>query len=182
MSGTGPSLRTSSACSTPAFGPTANLSLVAALCGRQLEIFDSFGGLPEPSADDRAHTILHRGERHTYEEGSWAGTMEEVKDAIARYGAVDVCSFNAGYFDATLPAFGNRTAFVFADVDLRDSVETCVRFLWPLLSEGDTSSEPIRKLAPVSLGTNGKGRREHESETGSCGRWRRFHRRAPRRA
>ncbi len=126
-------------------GSAANLSLVAALCGRQLEIFDSFGGLPEPSADDRAHTILHRRERHTYEEGAWAGTMEEVKDAIARYGAVDVCSFNAGYFDATLPAFGNKTVFVFADVDLRDSVETCVRFLWPLLSEGGTST-PTRRL------------------------------------
>lgn len=47
-------------------GSAANLSLAAALCGRQLEIVDSFGGLPEPSADDRAHTILHRRERHTY--------------------------------------------------------------------------------------------------------------------
>lgn len=117
-------------------GSTANLSLVAALSGRQLEVFDSFRGLPPPSDDDRAHTVLHRGERHTYEEGAWAGTLDEVKDAIARYGAVQACNFHAGYFDATLPDFKRRTVFVFADVDLRDSVEACVRYLWPLMSQG----------------------------------------------
>lgn len=116
-------------------GSAANLSLVAALCGRELEVFDSFGGLPTPSEDDRAHTVLHRGERHTYEEGAWAGTLEEVKEAIAKYGAIEVCSFHAGYFEVTLPEFNKITAFVFADVDLRDSVDTCLRYLWPLLLE-----------------------------------------------
>lgn len=117
-------------------GSTANLSLVAELCGRQLEVFDSFDGLPPPADDDRAHTLLHRGERHTYEEGAWAGTLEEVKGAISRYGAIQACSFSAGYFEATLPDFNRSTVFVFADVDLRDSVDTCVRYLWPLLSDG----------------------------------------------
>lgn len=117
-------------------GSATNLSLVAALCGRELEVFDSFGGLPPPSEDDREHTVLHRGERHTYEEGAWAGSLEEVKGAITRYGAIQSCNFNAGYFEATLPGFAKSTAFVFADVDLRDSVETCVRYLWPLLPAG----------------------------------------------
>jgi len=117
-------------------GSAANLSLVAALCGRGLEVFDSFGGLPEPSEGDRAHTVLHRGERHTYEEGAWAGTLDEVKGAITKYGAIEVCSFHAGQFEATLPGFKKITASVFADVDLRTSVEVCLRYLWPLLPDG----------------------------------------------
>lgn len=117
-------------------GSAANLSLVAALCGRQLEVFDSFGGLPAPAEDDRTHTVLHRGERHTYEEGAWAGTLEEVRDAITKHGAIQACSFNVGYFETTLPEFDTSTAFVFADVDLRASVDTCVRYLWPLLVDG----------------------------------------------
>lgn len=117
-------------------GSAANLSLVAALCGRRMEVFDSFGGLPAPSDDDRTHTVLHRGELHTYEKGAWSGTLKEVKDAITKYGAIQVCSFNVGYFETTLPGFHRSATFVFADVDLRDSVDTCVRYLWPLLSDG----------------------------------------------
>jgi O-methyltransferase len=115
---------------------TASLSLVAALCGRDFEVFDSFEGLPEPRAADRAHRVTHWGELHTYEEGGWEGTLDEVKANVAKYGAIEVCSFNVGYFAATLPEFERRTAFVFADVDLRESLETCLQYLWPLLDDG----------------------------------------------
>jgi hypothetical protein len=53
-----------------------------------------------------------------------------------KYGVIQSCGFHVGYFDATLPDFDRTTAFVFADVDLRDSVDTCVSHLWPLLSDG----------------------------------------------
>src|SRR5262245_58605460 len=39
-------------------GSTANLSLVAALCKRSLEVFDSFAGLPEPSSHDQSHILV----------------------------------------------------------------------------------------------------------------------------
>jgi O-methyltransferase len=39
-------------CGTYAGGSTANLSLVCALVGRELEVFDSFEGLPDPEARD----------------------------------------------------------------------------------------------------------------------------------
>src|SRR6266849_4382247 len=39
-------------------GSATNLSLVCALCSRQLEIFDSFQGLPEPSELDREHLLV----------------------------------------------------------------------------------------------------------------------------
>jgi len=115
---------------------TANLSLIAALCGRDLEVFDSFEGLPEPSEGDRAHRLLHRGELHTYYEGGWAGTLEEVTANVTKYGAIEVCNFNKGYFDATLPEFTRPCVFVFSDGDLRESLETCLVHLWPLLVDG----------------------------------------------
>ncbi len=115
---------------------TANLSLVAALCGRRLEVFDSFEGLPEPSEVDKAHKLVHRGELHTYEKGGWAGTLDEVRGSVTRYGAIEVCNFHRGYFESTLPGFEQPCVFVFADVDLRGSLEDCVRHLWPQLTDG----------------------------------------------
>ena len=74
-------------------GSAANLSLVCALCDRQLEVFDSFAGLPEPSAVDKEHRIVGIHEVHTYAKGAWKGTLEEVKGNIARNGRIDLCNF-----------------------------------------------------------------------------------------
>lgn len=114
----------------------ANLSLICALCDRKLEIFDSFQGLPEPSVKDNAHTLLSTREIHTYEKGSWCGTLDEVRQSITRYGRIDVCNFNQGYFDQTLPKFKKKCVFAWLDVDLRESLETCIKNLWPLLHDG----------------------------------------------
>src|SRR5262245_19686023 len=38
-------------------GSTTNLSLIAALVGRTLHVFDSFAGLPDPSPIDELHTL-----------------------------------------------------------------------------------------------------------------------------
>ena len=116
-------------------GSTANLSLVCASCGRQLEVFDSFRGLPQPSIHDRAHAVLDTHEVHTYAKGSWHGSIEEVKGNVSRYGKIEVCNFHVGYFDDTLSIFKSGCAFIFLDVDLRDSLETCLKYLWPLLQD-----------------------------------------------
>jgi O-methyltransferase len=113
----------------------ANLSLVCALCGRRLEIFDSFAGLPEPSESDSEHKLLDSREIHTYSKGAWCGTLEEVKRNISKYGKIEVCGMNVGYFEQTLPAFRERCILVFIDVDLRASLRTCLQYLWPLLRE-----------------------------------------------
>lgn len=115
---------------------TANLSLVAALCGRRLEVFDSFEGLPEPAQTDREHRLLAPGELHTYEKGWWAGSLEEVRTAVGTYGSLESCDFHQGFFECTLPAFDSPCVFVFADVDLRESVATCLQWLWPLMRDG----------------------------------------------
>jgi O-methyltransferase len=116
-------------------GSTANLSLVCAAAGRRLVVFDSFRGLPEPRTDDVRHTVLERHEIHRYAEGNWAGSLEEVKQNVARCGELSVCEFRPGYFEQRLPDFKEQIVFVFVDADLRDSVKTCIQYLWPLLED-----------------------------------------------
>jgi O-methyltransferase len=133
-------------------GSATNLSLVCALCDRQMEIFDSFAGLPEPSAVDLEHKLVSLGQVHTYAKGAWKGALEEVKGNITRYGSVERCNFNVGYFDATLPSFHKKLIFAFLDVDLRDSLETCLNYLWPQLQDGCyifTHEAPHMEIASV---------------------------------
>src|SRR6202044_3155041 len=59
-------------------GSAANLSLVCDLCDRKLEVFDSFGGLPEPSDTDKRHILVNSREIHSYEQGAFCGTLPEV--------------------------------------------------------------------------------------------------------
>jgi len=115
---------------------SANLSLVCALTYRDLEVFDSFAGLPEPEGDDRAHVVLAAQEVPTYAMGSWSGEFEEVRNNIRRYGRLEVCNFHVGYFEDTLPGFSREVAMAFADVDLVDSLTTCLTYLWPVLQDG----------------------------------------------
>lgn len=114
-------------------GSTANLSLVAGACDRELHVFDSFEGMPDPDADDEAHVLVESGQVHTYEEGSWAATEDEARANVGRYGDPSVTTFHAGYFEETLPSFDRPVAAVFLDVGLRSSAATCLEHLWPLL-------------------------------------------------
>ncbi|HEY2496809.1 MAG TPA: TylF/MycF/NovP-related O-methyltransferase [Candidatus Angelobacter sp.] len=117
-------------------GSAANLSLVCELCNRQLEIFDSFAGLPEPSDIDQEHVLVDAHEVHTYAKGAFCGALQEVKSNISRFGNIGVCSFHVGYFNHTLPGFQKKCVMAFLDVDLVDSLETCLKYLWPLLHDG----------------------------------------------
>jgi O-methyltransferase len=117
-------------------GSATNLSLVCELCDRKLEIFDSFEGLPAPEKEDKEHMLIGLRRVHTYEQGSWCGTLPEVQRNITAHGRIAVCNFHRGFFDQTLPSFDQSCVLVFADVDLTTSLETCIRYLWPLLQRG----------------------------------------------
>ncbi|MGA9389644.1 MAG: TylF/MycF/NovP-related O-methyltransferase [Candidatus Sulfotelmatobacter sp.] len=117
-------------------GTTVNLSLACRMLGRQLYVFDSFAGLPEASPEDSRHTLLASSEAHLYAAGAFACSKKSVEAAIARWGASEVCTLVPGYFEHTLPHFCQPTAFVYSDVDLRASEETCLRYLWPQLQDG----------------------------------------------
>jgi O-methyltransferase len=131
-------------CGTYAGGSTANLSLVCALTGRELEVFDSFEGLPAPGPADEVHTGYH--------EGQFSASFDTVRANVTRYGAIDVCHFHPGYFDDTLPGFARPCVAAFIDVDLRGSAETCLRHLWPrMVPDGRLFTHEAQELHMAAL-------------------------------
>lgn len=117
-------------------GSTINLSLGCALAGRKLHVYDSFQGLPEPTNGDAAHALVDRHLLHTYEAGMYSGGLEEVRENVARCGKPEVCSFHPGFFSDSMADFSTPCVLAFVDVDLRSSLEDCVRALWPNIVDG----------------------------------------------
>lgn len=133
-------------------GTTSNLSLAAKLVGRELYVFDSFEGLPEPKEGDTRHIAMNVSEYHSYTKGAWCGPFDVVRENVAKYGAVDVCTFVKGYFETTLPSFSEPVILAFCDVDLCESLETCLRYLWPVLrSNGVLFTHEAHHLEIASL-------------------------------
>lgn len=116
-------------------GSTANLSLVAGLCGRELHVFDSFDGMPEPSERDETHVLVDTQRLHSYEEGSWDASLDDVRETIVHYGDPGAVTLHAGYFEETMPAFTEPCVGVFLDTGLRASAETALEHLWRLLED-----------------------------------------------
>jgi O-methyltransferase len=107
-------------------GSTAKLSLGAQLSGRKLLVFDSFKGLP----------AVPEQEKSRFSKGEYAGRLEEVQENVRAYGAIEVCEFFPGWFAQTLPSLAEPVAVAFVDVDLRDSLQTCLRYIYPKLVPG----------------------------------------------
>jgi O-methyltransferase len=114
-------------CGTWKGGSAANLSLVCRIVGRKLKIYDSFEGLPEGDSRDR--------EASHYKKGDYVGQLDEVKANIGRCGAIECCEFIQGWFDNTLPGLKTPVLLAFLDVDLESSLHTCVKYIWPKLTE-----------------------------------------------
>ena len=116
---------------------SASLSLACALTKRRLLVFDSFEGLPEPAL---TVSSLYSGEFTSYERGQYCGTLDEVRENVRRYGALDVCEFVKGYFNDTLPNrdAAERFVLIFEDADLPESVHSVLRHTWRKLQPGAT--------------------------------------------
>jgi O-methyltransferase len=123
-------------CGTYLGGSAVNLSQACMLTGRQFFIFDSFEGLPEPTTQDRDHFVLSSSDIHQYRRGAWKGPLETVQENLKRYGQIGVCNLKKGYLADTLPEFSSPVAVAFCDVDLVESLKTCVRYLWPCMVDG----------------------------------------------
>jgi len=116
-------------------GATVNLSLVCNLAKRKLIVFDSFEGLPEPEDWDRIHH-LPDGRKSIYKKGKFSCSLGEVKRNILKYGCIDVCDFVSGWFEDTLQDLDKKIIVALLDVDLRESLETCVQALWDKAQPG----------------------------------------------
>jgi O-methyltransferase len=109
-------------CGTWKGASAANLSLVCRIVGRKLKVFDSFQGLPAAKPGDR--------EGQSYRPGDYKGDLEEVKRNITKCGSVEACEFYPGWFHETLPLLNSPVLLAYIDVDLEDSLDTCVKHLW----------------------------------------------------
>jgi len=123
-------------CGTYQGASAVGLSVACAITSRKLYICDSFRGLPEPATTDQNHAIMRDSQIANYEKGSWLGSLEVVRGNIQKYGDLSACSFIEGYFDRTLPQFDEQVALAFCDVDLVESLKTCLQYLWPLIADG----------------------------------------------
>jgi O-methyltransferase len=133
-------------------GSTANLSIVAAMTGRQLIVFDSFAGLPEPKEYDRWHHAIAAEHTDVYYKGRFAATRKTVEDNVTRFGNIDVCEFREGYYDQTMPGMDEPVVMAFLDVDLIDSLKPCLVGLWPRLQPGcRLYNHEARNVAFVAL-------------------------------
>jgi O-methyltransferase len=117
-------------------GSTANLSLVCALTGRKLIVFDSFQGLPEPKEYDRWRHSVGDGHTDVYYKGRFAAAQKIVEQNVTRFGRIDVCEFRAGLYDETMPGFSEPVVMAYFDGDLVDSLKPCLAGLWPNLAPG----------------------------------------------
>ena len=107
-------------------GSTAKLSLATKLIGRKLLVYDSFEGLPD----------VDEAEKDRFGKGEYTGALDEVKKNVGKYGALEVCEFVRGWFDQTMPSLKDPVVVAFVDVDLRDSLETCLTYIYPKLVPG----------------------------------------------
>lgn len=112
---------------------TINLSLIAAITGRKLKVYDSFEGLPPPLEGD-PHAL--RAFRNGYIPGVLSGSVEEVSANVRKYGAIEVCEFHKGWFEDTLPHHRGDIVLAFWDVDFYSSLHDCLVNLWPSVVDG----------------------------------------------
>lgn len=122
-------------------GSTAKLSIVARATKRKVVACDSFQGLPSENQQKAVTYSLidsgaHDGSPVVFRQGDYAGSLEQVKDTVARLGEPSVVEYLPGFFADTLPHWKGQAAAVIVDVDLVESTRDCVRHLWPRLSRG----------------------------------------------
>lgn len=113
-------------------GSTAKFSLAAEIANREIIVFDSFEGIPEQQQSEDILT----GEEFSFQQGDYAGCLEEVKNNVKKFGSIEVCDFRKGLFKDTMPGFSGPVVAIYLDVDLASSTKTCLKQLWPQLVNG----------------------------------------------
>ena len=117
-------------------GSTAKLSILAKKTNRRLYVCDSFQGLQKPLIEgENVSPIFNASQSFVFQEGEFAGSIDEVKANVAQYGNIEVCEFVPGLFSETLPTLDINPAVVFMDVDYVSSAQDCIKYLWPRLKQ-----------------------------------------------
>lgn len=114
-------------------GATVNLSLIAAITGRRLKVYDSFEGLPAPLTGD---PIAERSFKDGFIPGVFGGALEEVQEHVRKYGEIKAAEFHKGWFCDSLPHHEGEIILAFWDVDFYSSLHDCLQNLWPYVVDG----------------------------------------------
>lgn len=109
---------------------TAKLSLAVRMAGGRLLVYDTFRGIPD---NDERHQHLD-GRPVVFRAGAFRGSLASVQRTVTDLGAIDVCRFEKGLFEHTLPRLGEQLDVVVLDVDLLSSTRTCLIELTPRLA------------------------------------------------
>jgi len=121
-------------CGTARGGSAALMGLTLKQLGaseRTLWVFDTFEGLPSPTADDPDFEIA---KLYT---GAYLGSIEDVSASFERLGIYSQAKFVKGLFQDTLPNTKiENIAFLHIDGDWYNSVKTCLENLYNKVAEG----------------------------------------------
>jgi O-methyltransferase len=121
-------------CGTGKGASTAKLSLAVRAASGRLIAFDSFRGIP---ANDERH-VGRDGRSLVFRERAFAATLPSVRSVVERFGAPEVCRFEKGWFEETLPRLDGPVDVALLDVDLLSSTRTCLTALAPRMRPGGT--------------------------------------------
>ncbi len=116
-------------------GSTGVMSAVVEASNREIWMFDSWEGLPEPTSED----VTCLGEKG--EKGICLGSQERVQDLLFnKLGLARARKhFVKGWFDATVPARGSQIgqiALLHLDGDWYDSIKICLDHLYDQVADG----------------------------------------------
>jgi predicted O-methyltransferase YrrM len=96
---------------------------------RKILAFDTFDGLPPPSADDPDYEIAR------YWTGQCRGDLDDVRALFRELGVADITECIKGLFQETLPrSQAHPIALLHLDGDWYESIRVCLENLWDRVS------------------------------------------------
>lgn len=127
-------------------GSSAKFSILAALLGYRLRIYDSFQGVEELPPEERAQEWDYAGQ--------YASPESRLHENLAAYGEASLCSSHAGWFSETLAKepVHEPVRMAYIDCDLAKGTFQALAGVMPSLSEDgvvftqDYHIAPVRKL------------------------------------
>ena len=115
---------------------------IAKIVGKHREyvLFDSFEGLPEPTAADGDEAVSWQSNRHAADYfNNCSAEMSEAHAAMCAAG-IEAPTIHQGWFDTTVPAFAAKwhedIALLRLDGDWYESTMVCLQHLFPLVVSG----------------------------------------------
>lgn len=132
-------------------GASAKLSLICNMLGYELFIYDSFQGVETMTPEEKEATGYDFS-------GEYAASENIVREHLARYGKVEVCTLRKGWFKDTLAKspVPRPVRLAFIDCDLATGTDEALSGIMPkLVKDGwifsqDFHIPPVRRLLSSS--------------------------------